>query len=140
MCVCVCVCVVVCVYVCVCVCMYVCVYVYVCVCRCVCVCVSVCLSVSVFVVVSSTTFKKRISNYISITTFLFYRQSEFSKSTPLTEILIENGKGTNKEITYEKNEKEPYEIFVPFGNTPLFLIILGSGIIIAQNLLTNFMH
>ena len=113
-----------------------CVYAYVCVY----VCVHVCVYVCVRLVISSSTISKRISNYISISTFPFYRQTEYFKSIPLTEIIIENGKSTNTEITYEKNEKESYEIFVPFGNTPLFLIMLGSTIIIAQNLLTNFLH
>ena len=62
------------------------------------------------------------------------------KSLSLTEIVPENGKIQNTEMTYEKRENAAYEVFVPFGNVPLFLIILGSSIIIAQNLLTNFIH
>ena len=62
------------------------------------------------------------------------------KTSPSTGFVPETGKSMNTEKTYEKRENTAYEAFVPFGNAPLLLIILGSLIIIAQNLLTNFAH
>ena len=109
--------------------------VHVCMCVCVCVCVFVVMRDMIYYI-----HKFQIKTITYDPTFIFCRQSELSKSIPLTEISRENGNNLNTEMTYEKRENTVYEVFVPFGNGPLLLIILGSIIIIAQNLLTNFIH